>query len=113
MTSLEAVLGAWRADAQVLRKRGRAHDADVMEQLAREVSDAATEYLTWLTETKAMRRSGQKAGWLRARFPAWERQGHARREGRERTYRMVVVPHRANVEAARENGRRAAASEND
>ena len=39
-----------------------------------------------------MLRSERSRNWLRSRFLLWEQQGHARREGRTRWYRMLVVP---------------------
>ena len=108
MKLLEQVLADIRGDAAVLRRNGHQRDADVREKLAEEVAEAAHEYLTWTSESEAMLRSGKSQEWLRARFPGWEEQGHAKREGRERRYRMLIVPRRANVEAAFEAGREAA-----
>jgi hypothetical protein len=71
------------------------------------VSKAAHEYLTWLREDEAILRSARSRPWLRSQFPIWLEGGHARREGRARFYRMLIVPRRPNVSAARESGRRA------
>lgn len=108
MKLLEQVLADNRGDAAVLRRKGHTHDADVIERLCDEIAEASHEYLTWLSEGEAMLRSGRSKVWLRSQFPEWERQGHARRTGREREYRMMIVPRRARVEAAREEGREAA-----
>jgi len=105
--TLEQVLADWRGDAQVLRARGHEHDAEVIEEFADQVREAAHEYLTWLNESEARLRSGRSTAWLRARFANWERQGHAKREGRERRYRMVVIPRRANIDVAYREGKRA------
>lgn len=109
--TLEQVLADARGDAQVLRKRGHGRDAELIEKLCDEVSAAAEDYLRWLNEDEAMLRSGRSSAWLRGAFPEWERSGHARRDGKRRLYRQVVVPVRANVTAAAAAGRAAARAE--
>ncbi len=106
--TLEQLLADWRGDAQVLRRRGHDRDADQMERFADAVARAAEDYLRWLSEDEALLRSGRSLGWLRTQFPEWERAGHARRDGRKRWYRMLVIPQRANDVAARAAGWRAA-----
>ena len=105
---LEQVLADWRGDAQVLRRRGDARLAQQLERCANEAAAAAEDYIRWLTEDDACLRSGWSLRRLSSHFPAWERQGHARRDGRRRLYRMLIVPQRANTPAALEAGRRAA-----
>jgi hypothetical protein len=105
---LEQVLADWRGDAQVLRRHGDTRLAEQLERCADEAANAAEDYTRWLTEDDAQLRSGWSARRLRQHFAEWERQGHGRREGRRRLYRMVVIPPRANIIAAREAGRRAA-----
>jgi hypothetical protein len=56
-----------------------------------------------------MMRSGHTRGWLRQRFPEWERAGNALRHGRQRVYRMLVIPQGADTTSAKEAGRRAGA----
>lgn len=107
MKSLEQVLADRRGDAAVLRRSGHVHEADLIERICEDVAEVAHEYVTWLTEGEAQLRSRRSPPWLRARFPEWERAGHARREGRTRLYRMLIVPRRADTAAAREAGRRA------
>ena len=106
--TLEQLLADWRGDAQVLRRRGHDREADQMERFADAVARAAEDYLRWLSEDDALLRSGRSLGWLRSHFPEWERAGHARRDGRKRWYRMLVIPQRANPLAARAAGRQAA-----
>lgn len=106
--NLEQLLADWRGDAQVLRRQGYDREADHMERFADAIAWAAEDYLRWLSEDEALLRSGRSLGWLRSQFPEWERAGHARRDGRKRWYRMLVIPQRANSVAAREAGRRAA-----
>lgn len=106
--TLEQLLADWRGDAQVLRRRGHDREAEQVDHFADAVARAAEDYLRWLSEDEAVLRSGRSRGWLRSHFPEWERAGHARREGRKRWYRMLVIPQRANPLAARAAGRRAA-----
>ena len=106
--SLEQVLADAREDAQALRRHGHKHDAELIEALADKVQASAYEYLNWLTESEARLRSGHSVEFLRVRFPAWLKAGLARWDGKKRQYRAVVVPQRANREAAREAGRRSA-----
>ena len=105
--ALEQVLADHRGDAQVLRRKGHARDADLVERICDDVTRTAEEYLRWISEEDAQLRSGWSRERLRAHFAEWERQGHARRDGRRRLYRMLIVPQRANTIAAREAGRRA------
>jgi hypothetical protein len=105
---LEQLLADWRGDAQVLRRRGHGHEAEQMERFAEAVATAAEDYLRWLSEDEALLRSGRSLGWLRSQFPEWQQAGHARRDGRTRWYRMLVIPQRANPLASRDAGRRAA-----
>ncbi len=105
--TLEQVLADWRGDAQVLRRQGHTREAEQIERFAEDVGKSAHEYLTWLREDEAILRSARSRPWLRSQFPIWLEAGHARREGRARFYRMLIVPRRPNVSAAREAGRRA------
>ncbi len=107
--TLEQVLADWRESAQALRRTGHGPTADLIDRVTGEVAAAAEEYLRWLSEDDAMLRSGRRRGWLRARFPEWERAQNARRVGRKREYRMLVIPQGANTLGAREAGRRAGA----
>lgn len=106
--SLEQVLADHRGDAQVLRRKGHGRDADLVERICDDVARAAEEYLRWISEEDAQLRCGWSRERLRGHFTEWERQGHARKDGRRRWYRMLIVPQRANTLAAREAGRRAA-----
>ncbi len=98
----------WHGDATVLHRRGQHALAEQLEQCAREVQLAAEEWLTWVTELEAALFSGQTTRWLQSRFPAWERRGMAKRDGRTRKYRLCIVPRRAETDAAFEAGRAAA-----
>jgi len=107
--SLEQVLADWREEAAILRRAGHGNDAEVRERMARQVADAAAEYLEWIGEADAMARSGRGVEFFRVRFPGWERDGHARKKGRKREYRTLIVPRRAIPGVAYEAGRRGAA----
>lgn len=103
--TLEQVLADERGDAAVLRARGHAHDAELIESVCNKVAAAARDYLTMLPEADARLWSGKSTEWLRARFPEWAALGHAELRGRVRYYRAIVLPRRARVVAAREAGR--------
>lgn len=106
---LAEVLADWRGDAAVLRRRGNATAAEMLEKCAAEAATAAEDWLLWLTEGEARLRSGYSVAWLRARYEGWRREGHARQTGRHtRVYRACVIPRRANVATAAERGRDAA-----
>lgn len=106
---LAEVIADWRGDAAVLRRRGNAAAAEMLEQCADQAARAAEEWLLWLTEGEATLRSGHAVAWLRARFEDWRRAGHARQTGRHtRIYRACIIPRRVNVVSAAERGRDAA-----
>ncbi len=105
---LSQVLADWRGDAAVLRRAGHAADAERLERMADQVSSTAAPYLTWLSETDAMLRSGRTREWLRGRFAGWEAEGHARLANRERQYRELIIPRRPEITSAHEAGRQAA-----
>lgn len=110
MKSLEQVLADARGDAAVLRKQGHAAQADSIERVCGDVAEAAHEFIAWLSEGEAQLRSGRSAAWLRRQFAEWEHAGHARKDRRQRQYRMLIVPRRADLESARQAGRAAARS---
>lgn len=113
MRSLEQVLADVREEAQILRRSGYAREAENIERILTEVQEAAHEFVTWLTEEDAMLRADRSRRWLRSEFPKWERMGHARKQGRKRFYRMLIVPVRANTSAAFEDGIRTADEERE
>lgn len=105
--TLEEVLGDWREQAQVLGARGHGQEAKAIHDLVDEVTAAAEDYLKFLTEKDAILRSAKSQQWLRCRFAEWEREGHATKVKGVRYYRQIVLPQRANVSAAFEEGKRA------
>jgi len=100
--TLEAVLAEWQAKSKTLRDLRHEHDADLIDDIVRDVAAAADDFLCFLSETDAHLRSGRSAEWLRARFAAWERQGHAEKRQGRRYYRRVVIPHRSHSDSAAE-----------
>lgn len=106
MKSLQQVITDWRGDASVLRSRGHTSEAKLLETCAEEVASSAEEFLRFLPETDAQLRSNRSKDWLRSQFPQWEAMGHAEKRNGRRYYRMLIIPQRANVSAAREEGRR-------
>lgn len=108
--TLEQVLADERGDAAVLRRNGHDREAELIERVCERVSRAAEEYLRFMSEPDARLRTNRSVEYLRNRFAEWESQGHAYKKGTTRYYRMLVLPPRANLSAAREEGRRAASA---
>jgi hypothetical protein len=107
MKTLEDVLAEYRTEAGILRKNGAVALADAIDRLCADVATATEDFTVFLPESTAMIRTNRSAKWLRARFPEWLDQGHARMVNGERQYRALVLPRRANTHAAYEAGRRA------
>lgn len=110
MADLSQVLADAREEAAVLRANAAGFSVARVEQLLDDVQSAAEEWLTWLSEGDAVMRSGYSVDWLRGRFEAMRRDGHARMQGRARQYRACAVPRRANTATAAARGRDAARS---
>jgi|GEM_PF-1582710 len=108
MTTLGQALANTRRDAAVLRRSGHKAQAEGLERLCDQVTEAAEPWLRWLTEAEARLRSGRSERYLRGRFPEWQEQGNARLAGRERQYRMCVIEQRIPESVARERGRQLA-----
>ncbi|HEY7233881.1 MAG TPA: hypothetical protein VH539_07005 [Gemmatimonadaceae bacterium] len=111
MKPLENVLDEAHKEADVLKRNGLVAEAAARERVLRDIENATVEWRNWLTEDAAALRSGKSANWFRVRFPQWETQDLARlnpERPRQRQYRAIVVPMRANLAAARDDARRAA-----
>lgn len=111
---LEQVLADYRGEAQCLRANGHAAQAESIERVCTHVAEAMEAYLDWLTEDQARTRSDRSLDFLRARFPIWETAGLARwsaTKPRRRQYRRLIIPLRANLEAARAQADRMARGE--
>lgn len=105
---LANVLADVRGEAAVLRANGAGFSVERVEQITADVAAAAEDWLKWLSETDAVARSGYSADWLRGRFEALRRDGHAKMVGRSRQYRACAIPRRANTVSAAARGREAA-----
>ena len=103
--TLAQVIADEREDAAVLRRKGHARDADLIERIIARVTDAAEDYITMIPESAAHMRSGKSVTWLRGHFAAWLADGHAELRGRTRYYRQVVIPQRTHPSVAAEQGR--------
>ena len=104
----EQVLANWRERAQVLRANGHKAQGDSLDAFADELRASLADYLTWLSESEAVLRSGWTVRRLRGRFAEWAEQDMAERRGRVRWYRQVILPKRPNLEAARADAERMA-----
>lgn len=104
---IDQVFADLREDANVLRRTGHTPDAETYDRILDKLAATTEveEVLTWLSEDDAMLRSGRGRAWLRSRFTEWETRGHAKMDGRKRRYRMIVIPQRANLEAAYRAGK--------
>lgn len=108
---LVQILADARGDAAVLRKHGQEQMASTIETLCDQIDTATEDYRRFIPEADAITRSGHHAAWWRARFPALEREGHAKKERGVRLYRLMIVPTRARLAEARARGRAAARGE--
>lgn len=109
--SIEQVLADWRERASHARMLRHEHDAQMIEDITRDVAEAAEPFMTWIGEADAALYTGHATSWLRGRFAQWERDGLARwsvRGKRERQYLQVVLPRRVDLEAVRADAMRAA-----
>ncbi|HKW09731.1 MAG TPA: hypothetical protein VJO33_05080 [Gemmatimonadaceae bacterium] len=111
MRQLETVLATAHEECKILERNGHVAQAQALARLLNDIETATIDYRKWLTEGECALRSGKSEAWFRARFPQWLAQGlagHDPLKPKVRCYRQIVVPMRANVEAAREEARQAA-----
>ena len=106
--TLEQVLIDLRDEARVLDKHGDPRAAKIIDDTLDRVRSAAEDYLTWLLEDDAMLQSDHAQKWFRARYPEWLAQGNAKMVNGRRYYRALLVPRRANRNAAFAAGQAAA-----
>lgn len=112
--TIEQVLADAREEAAILRKHKQEAVANAIVLLCDAIAEAAEPFTRWLSETEAVLASPHAAAWFRQRFAAWERQGLARynpRHKTERQYLAAIIPQRAAVKSARDDGIRAARGE--
>lgn len=106
---LYQVLADWRGEAAILRRRGDARVADVLEQCAAEVGGIAEEYTVWMTEEAAARRSGWTLSKVRRHALAFLHTPHVKSEKRAYLLRACIVPRRAHLEMIRAAAEKGAA----
>jgi hypothetical protein len=110
-TTLEEVLADAKKTVETVERVGSTFSPAAVRDVVTAIERAAEDYLTWLPESTAMIRANRSRRWLRAQYPAWLDQGHARMVNGERQYRALIVPRGANQSAAYEAGQRAARGE--
>lgn len=103
------VLGDERGQAAVLEHNGHDHDARLIRRICDRFAEAAHEYLNFMSEADGMLRTGKSERQMRRLYAELEPRGHAKRISGTRYYRECMLEPRANLSAAREAGRRAAA----
>ena len=106
--TLEELLADLQDEANVLKMHGQVFQANTLHGACDRVREVMAPYLDWLTEDEARARSGRSVDWLRGQLPEWEALGPAKRDGKRRLYRRLIVPRRANLEAARAAAQREA-----
>lgn len=103
--TLEQVLADAREDAEVLKRTGHRHDAELTEQLLDRVERSARLFLLWLNEEEAQLWSGMSLRWLRAEYSKLVALGFAEERNGRRRFRACALPRRADLDAMREAGR--------
>ncbi len=103
-------LTVWRNDAAALRRSGDERAARILERCADDASAVADEYLTWLSEEDAARRSGWSLLKVRRSITlAFQHTEHVRKMGRNRyQLRACIVPRRQHFEMLRADAQKAA-----
>lgn len=111
MSDLVQTIADTRSDVRVLERHGAVVPVEKLLAFIDSIAEAAYPFTTFISEADAVIRSGHKAPWFRQRFADWERQGYARTnptKPRDRQYMLAIVPLRHDIEAVREDARRAA-----
>ena len=106
--TLEQAFADWLENAQVLRRTGHEHDAELLETAIADFREAGEDFITWLTEHDAVLRSSETQSWLRRRWALWLDQGLAKTDGGTRYYLQAIVPQRKHISQARADARRTA-----
>jgi hypothetical protein len=106
--ALTQALADLRGELPTWRKYGDAKVADAVAQWVDKVEAATESFRRFVPEADAALRSGRPCRWWRSQFEALARDGNARKERGQRLYRLIIVPSRARVSAARSQGRDAA-----
>jgi hypothetical protein len=91
-----------REEAKIIARMGNAQQAVYLNALLDSITEAAEDYLTWLSEEKAQIKSGLSYRTLRRRFRELHECELARYNAKgDREYRSVAIPSRPEVAAAR------------
>lgn len=112
MKALENVLQRAEQDADVLKRYGQPELAGALLKIVVAVRAAARPYLTFISEPKAIERSGHGIEWLRARRKVWAEDGLAEKRDRGWFYCELVIPRRPTtprIEAVQAEAQRLAA----
>lgn len=109
---LAQVIADAREEVAVLRRAGHGQQADYVDALLDNMHAAAEDYITWLSESAAVLKSGLSVKTLHRRWRELLDSENARFNVKgEREYRSCAIPNRPDVAAAREAGRAVAAGE--
>lgn len=102
--TLDEVIANTRAEATTLRRHGHHAQAERLEELAALVAEHTEEWRRFLSESDARLYTGRGRDYFRSHRADWERRGHAEKRGGAWYYRQCVLPHRADVAAAYNEG---------
>lgn len=98
MAALTDLVARWRADAEALRRRGEAKLAKALEDCAAEAESAEElPLVAWISEPRAVTRSGHDRRYFVRRRQEWAARGLARETKRGWEYRACVIPDAARV----------------
>ena len=105
---LREVLADAKSDSDRLQRLGFEREAKLLRTFAQRVEQSSKPWLSFLSEIDASLFSELKPRVLRRRFAGWETRGFAYQQGRTRFYCEAILPRRADLQAARDDGRAAA-----
>jgi hypothetical protein len=89
----ESVLAQVHADADALRRNGHAAQAASLDAAADALERAVLPFIEWLSEDRALTRSGESVRWFRRQRAGWAARGLARKNARGQwEYRACIVP---------------------
>lgn len=109
---LAQIIADAREEVSVISRAGHRKQAEYIDALLDKVHAAAEDYITWLSESAAVLKSGLSVKTLRRRWRELYDSDNARfNQKGEREYRSCAIPNRPDVAAAREAGRAIAAGE--
>jgi hypothetical protein len=103
--TLEQVLADARGELPVLRKRHGSWSPDDISDFIDRIAASTEDFRRFISEDDARLQSGRSVSWLRARFNEWMEAGNAEYRNQRRYYRVMIIPRRPDLEAAREAGR--------